>query len=224
MTESIITKICNCCEQTKDATSFYVDKRHNTLRQPCKNCQNTRYNTTKLTDCPVAIDLPNEEWRVCPLFTDYAISSLGRVKRLTAGQGTWAERVITPHPDKDGYHTVHLHPYGLKKVHRLVCFTFHGEPPSPTTQVNHKDGIKTNNIVENVEWCTHQENMTHAKRNGLRPVGEATPHSKLKAQDIPVIRQLLADGVSCAEIGRRYSVADVSIWNIKHRKSWAHLP
>lgn len=222
MTESIITKICTCCEQTKDATAFYVDKRHDTLRQPCKDCQNTRYNTTKSTNCPVAIDLPNEKWCIYPLMPDYAVSNVGRVKRLTEGQGTWAERLLSPCLDKDGYLIARL---GCKsvKVHRMVCIAFYGTPLSPNAQVNHKDGIKTNNVVENIEWCTRQENMTHAKQNGLRPVGENTPHAKLKAQDIPVIRQLLEDGLSCAKIGRRYSVSDVSIWNIKHKKSWASI-
>lgn len=52
-------------------------------------------------------------------------------------------------------------------VHRLVCLAFHGEPPTPEHQVNHKDGDKTNNAADNLEWVTPIENMEHARRLGL---------------------------------------------------------
>lgn len=213
---------CNSCNETKPTDFFYKSNRTNGFRQPCKQCSNAKYNATKTTLCPVAVDLPNEQWKVYPLDDAYAVSNLGRVKRLTNGQGTWAERLLTPHLDKDGYAIARL---GSKstKIHRMVCITFHGQPADPKAQVNHKDGIKTNNVVENIEWCTAQENMTHAKQNGLRPVGEATPHSKLQAQDIPVIRQLLDKGLTCTEISKRYSVSNTTIWSIKHRMSWTHI-
>ena len=53
-------------------------------------------------------------------------------------------------------------------VHRLVAEAFLGGP-HPDLDVNHIDGDKTNNCIENLEWCTREENVRHAVRIGIRP-------------------------------------------------------
>lgn len=69
---------------------------------------------------------------------------------------------------KSGYEEIMLHNSGESKsflIHRLVANAFlsgNGE------EVNHKNGIKNDNRVENLEWCTHGENLKHAFENGLR--------------------------------------------------------
>ena len=55
----------------------------------------------------------------------------------------------------------------VKKIHRLVAETFI-KNPFFKKEINHKDGNKKNNCVENLEWCTRSENMSHAYRTGLR--------------------------------------------------------
>src|SRR5690349_7699915 len=70
----------------------------------------------------------------------------------------------------NGYHFVQLSKKGqhtCKLVHRLVCACFKRNKKSPKHEINHKDGIKTNNCVSNLEWVTHTENVQHAIRTGL---------------------------------------------------------
>ena len=73
--------------------------------------------------------------------------------------------------DKQGYQRVGLYIRNYKvktiKVHRLIAETFIANPENKI-DVNHKDGIKSNNNVYNLEWCTRSENMKHAFDNGLK--------------------------------------------------------
>lgn len=71
--------------------------------------------------------------------------------------------------DRAGYLTVSLKVDGSRKtkfVHRLVAKAFRHKPKNKE-YVNHIDGVKTNNLMENLEWVTHSENMQHAYKTGL---------------------------------------------------------
>jgi hypothetical protein len=75
-----------------------------------------------------------------------------------------------------GYFTITLRCPVTKKtltkaVHRLVAATWISNPTG-LPQINHKDGNKQNNAIENLEWCTGSENMKHAWKNGLQPLTE----------------------------------------------------
>ena len=73
--------------------------------------------------------------------------------------------VMKPFSDKNGYHRVKL--LGkVHKVHRLIASAFIPNPESKPT-VNHINGIKDDNRVENLEWATRSENMQHAFATGL---------------------------------------------------------
>ena len=106
-----------------------------------------------------------EYWRTIPSFPKYSASNLGRIMNSTTGQ------ILHMYVNPRGYLTLTL--YRDRKqcpcaVHRLVAEAFLGGP-HPGLDVNHIDGDKTNNCVENLEWCTRLENVRHAVRTGIRP-------------------------------------------------------
>ena len=105
-----------------------------------------------------------EEWRVIPETNgEYKVSNTGKVMTTKTG------RVLVPIIDARGYERVCLFKVDRKrryKVHRLVAITFIPNPNSKR-QVNHKDGNKHNNCVDNLEWVTNKENMSHSRANGL---------------------------------------------------------
>ena len=105
-----------------------------------------------------------EIWKEIPGTNgEYKISNYGKVMTTKTG------RILSPAIDERGYERVCLfkmdrsHRY---KVHRLVAITFIPNPDNKE-QVNHKDGNKRNNSVDNLEWVTNEENMHHSRANGL---------------------------------------------------------
>ena len=109
-----------------------------------------------------------EIWKPVKGFENYEVSNLGQVKSLNYNR-TKEAKILRLCKNKDGYLCVHLHKNGkgyAKKVHRLVTAAFIPNPEGKT-EVNHIDGNKTNNRVENLEWATHSENMHHAWETGL---------------------------------------------------------
>lgn len=102
-------------------------------------------------------------WKKVDEFPNYSVSSDGLVRNDKRGI------IKTPHLDDCGYHELNLYKDGAghhRKIHRLVAEAF-VENPESKTQVNHKDGCKTNNNVDNLEWSTASENMLHAYATGL---------------------------------------------------------
>jgi hypothetical protein len=104
-----------------------------------------------------------EEWETIPEYPFYEVSNYGRVWTVRRGH------ILKPCSDKNGYQIVILFHLGKRtdvKVHRLVASEF-VRSSFGQCEVNHCDGNKRNNYFENLEWTTHQENMSHAFRNGL---------------------------------------------------------
>ena len=102
----------------------------------------------------------------------YQVSSLGRVKsleRFKLDGRRCAERIMKPSADLGGYLSCELCNDGRGKrflIHRLVAEAFLQNPDNKR-EVNHINGIKSDNSIENLEWSTSSENTIHAYRHGL---------------------------------------------------------
>lgn len=110
-------------------------------------------------------------------------------------------------------------------VHSLVALAFIGERPGGY-QINHKDGNKFNNHVDNLEYCTASENQQHAIRTGLRRIhrGEDSPASILTEDQVREIKKLLRDTkLTLRAIGDMYGVRFQTIGNIKYNHRWSHV-
>ena len=117
---------------------------------------------------------------------EYLVSNTGTI--MTAKTG----RLLKPTIDEYGYERVALfkmHRTKHYRVHRLVAQAFIPNPDNKE-QVNHIDGNKRNNNVENLEWVTNAENMRHARENGLRGGHVAFCESRRK----PVIATSITTG------------------------------
>lgn len=100
-------------------------------------------------------DLPNEIWVAVKSDPNYYVSNMGRIKRYVEKVDTY--QLCSLYTDVHGYV-----PTRFGKMHRLVARVFLPEPKPEQTEVNHINGIKNDNRVENLEWVTPKENMQHA--------------------------------------------------------------
>jgi predicted XRE-type DNA-binding protein len=126
-----------------------------------------------------------------------------------------------------GYRRISVNINGRKNTmlaHRLVYAYFNGltELP-PKLEVNHIDGDKLNNRIENLELITPKENVNHAFNTGIRPLnsGEHNHNSKLKSSEVEEIRRLLQKGdITQTEIAKKFNCNSSTISNIKTNKRW----
>ena len=108
-------------------------------------------------------------------------------------------------------------------VHRLVLMTFKGMPTKKRCECNHINGIKTDNRIENLEWCSRKENIRHSYRIGLSKRGEDHGRAKLKEKDVLMVIELLKRDVSIKEISKRLKISAPSISQINTGRNWSHL-
>ena len=129
--------------------------------------------------------------------------------------------------NRNGYIGVTLFNDGYRKdenVHRLVAKAFLiGEPDQD--QVNHKDGNKSNNHVDNLEWCTLSENRQHAYDNGLQHGRKGSKHhgAKFTEDEIREIKRKLANGYGVTKLARELGVSHATISLINTGKNWSHI-
>lgn len=126
-----------------------------------------------------------------------------------------------------GYSAVSLKINSINKtasIHQMVATVFI-ENKNNLPQVNHIDGNKLNNHVNNLEWCTASHNMIHAFRMGLKKpnIGESAGGCKLTTNDVLAIRQMIFNGISQRKIAAIYGMSQGAIRDISNRKNWSHI-
>lgn len=156
----------------------------------------------------------------------YQISDSGRIftKRRLIGNQIYYGKELVPQLTQDGYLKVTLSKNGdCKKfyLHRLVAIQFI-ENSTNLPQVNHKDGNKLNNNINNLEWCTKQENQSHAVRIGLMQRGQDRPSAKLTEAEVLEIYKLKGI-LKAQDIANKYNVSKNTINCILRGSKWKYL-
>lgn len=157
------------------------------------------------------------------VYDRFEVSNTGSIRNIKTG--TVYKQVI----NKEGYNQVCVSLGSRKnkkvfKIHRAVAETFCVNPENKPV-VNHKDGNKQNNMINNLEWVTHQENVIHAHQKGLarKRYGTENCNSKLTHEDIVYIREHFISGsqiYGSRALGRKFNIDHQAILNIIHGVSY----
>jgi hypothetical protein len=162
----------------------------------------------------------------------YQVSNLGRIKSLarivnhSRSNGTYirTEKILKAGDNNNGYPSVSLHKDGKRKlylVHRLVAIAFIANPENKC-DVNHINGIKSDNNLSNLEWNTRRENIQHAYDTRLRIPVNGINHSSNKLTEQQVL-EIRSSNLTHRELGKIYDVSQTTISRIKNRHIWKHI-
>lgn len=154
----------------------------------------------------------------------YDVSNFGRIRSWVAGgpkPGVRSEvpRIRLQWTSREGYVCVTISNNKKRKsflVHRLVAIAFLSFRDG--REVNHKDGVKSNNKLSNLEWSTSHENMEHASKFGLLPAGER--HGMARLTEIQVREILLKKGSSPSKLAKEYGVSRGAVRGILDGVNW----
>ena len=168
-----------------------------------------------------------EEWKIITGFEDYEISSFGRVKSHKNGK----TKILKERFNRDGYVQYSLsdknHVAQSKRASRLVAEAFIRNPENKPT-VNHKDGNKRNNRVDNLEWATKKEQMKHAYKFGLKQPVSGTLHgsSVLSESDVVEIRKVYKPhdkSFGMFALAKKYNVSPATIDRCVRKISYKNI-
>lgn len=178
-------------------------------RQSCLNCVDLLKTEFKSSD---------EFWSFYLRSRNLLVSTKGRVKSFTTG------KIKKPTITTQGYHTIkftHLDGRQLNKgIHRMVAETFFPIKNQKFLEVNHINGDKSNNSVENLEWMTREENLQHARDNKLfkQQFGETNGRYKYTPEFIAQVKDLLEAGFSYNEIAIQLGLTYSQVTHLVYRR------
>lgn len=172
----------------------------------------------------------NVEWRTLvyqgKIYEKFKVANSGHIKNVATGT------IYKEFVNKNGYCQVAVSLGSRKniktfKVHKAVAETFISNPENKPA-VNHKDGNKLNNNVENLEWMTGSENSQHAYQSGLAKakIGTDNYFAKLTAEDVRYIRKYYtprSKEYGSRALGRKFGVDHMQILRIVKDRSYANV-
>jgi len=158
----------------------------------------------------------------------YIVSSAGDVYSMHYNHKRNTVRKLKQRTTKDGYKDVAIPVNGEMKhfrVHRLVALTFIPNPRKEADQVNHKNGVKSDNYVDNLEWVTGSENLRHAYDHGLchGTPGEERGLSKFTNAQIEEACSLLEQNLPFKTISERTGVSRGILHCILKGRAWKSI-
>ena len=167
----------------------------------------------------------------------YEVSNLGKVRSLdrlaknSRGDGyrIWKGRELSLNlKNNRKYINCKLSVDGktyTRQLHWLILASFKLKPSAEKYHVNHIDGDKRNNRLDNLEWVTPQENIRHAVETGLHKPAKGSNNglSKLNEETVLSIKKDMALGFLNVEIAKKYNITFKMVSDIKTGKTWKHL-
>lgn len=156
----------------------------------------------------------------------YEVSSFGNISSLNYNKTKKRKnRPVQIHTNE--YSLIRLSKKGITTnhfVHRLVAQAFIPNPENKP-QVNHKNGIRNDNRLDNLEWVTAKENTSHGmKRGTIGPLGELHQNSKVTEKEVLEIRSKYIYGeYGYMRLGKEYGVSHSTIKDIVLNRRWTHI-
>lgn len=176
--------------------------------------------------------MSQEIWKDIPGYEGlYRVSSIGNVQSVPSttknsrGGRKRTGEVMRQAMMPNGYPSISLNKDGRAKsyrVHRLVALAFHPNPENKPC-INHKNCNRSDNRVENLEWCTWSENNSHAHKYGAqrKHYGQNHHNSKITQEIANEIRAKYIPNVySMSTLGKEYNLANGTIQAILENRTW----
>lgn len=164
----------------------------------------------------------NSSWFPIPGYEQqYCINEKGDIKRVGIGRGVRGGRLLAQAITKDGYKVVNLWKNNkgtTHYVHRLLATKFIEGDHS--LSVNHKDGNKLNNSLENLEFVSLRENTLHQHAIGLASAKTQFKPTKIPLEHRALIAKRVSDGEKICDIAKQYKCSeDLVYWVIRKAKA-----